>query len=278
MRTPQVRSRNFVGLSVSWSAPLVFSTFGKPTAPVGLEQAPLWGADPDRSIALQWEEPEDDGGLPVQQYEVQLARSGFEAMFTITVPFFTHNITRGGLPSGSTFLAAVRAQNELGWGTWSTPALQVNTTGLAGGGGKDGAQLNTAPSGLSAGAIGGIVSGTLIFSVGAAFAGWFAFTHWRGIKKKVVKRREKQMPGMRELTEEEIEAELAGAGDTGQSIVLNPTFALAEEAQQQLNAATGPKKGIARLGLGMEESTEDQMNAMAARLVRSQSNLTGEGL
>jgi len=264
-----IRARNAAGWSVGWSPVLRLETLDTPRTPTSVSAAP-GSIDPASSMDVAWSPPAYDGGLPVLTYELCIeeeevggSRNGTGATMTTFVPFSQLNHTRGGLSPGAEHRARVRAQNELGWSEWSSPWATATLFPLP--------PAPPAPRGaassreMSKGAVAAISTTSVVSFVAIAYGAYQLVVVKRlGVRAGHVRR---AMPGganRRMVTEAELVAMEANlVSET--SMTLNPTFAGAIKSE-----VSAPRSGIARLGIGGEETVERKLDVMAQKLIRDE--------
>ncbi|KAF8564968.1 hypothetical protein P879_07292, partial [Paragonimus westermani] len=101
----------------SFAATGMFSIPGVPDAPLG----PLTCSDiTESSMKLSWRHPEDDGGLPVKRYQLEMKDVGHPAGWVplATVPSETTSYIAGALQQGLAYRFRVRALNDEGPSEW----------------------------------------------------------------------------------------------------------------------------------------------------------------
>jgi Fibronectin type III domain len=101
-----------------------------PGAPTGVE------ADPgDASALVSWTEPADDGGAPIDGYQVTCVATGDDGdVHVATTGGGASSTTVSGLTNDVEYTCSVRAHNEAGYGPPSEPSGPFTPTGSGGGG------------------------------------------------------------------------------------------------------------------------------------------------
>ena len=110
-----------------WSAVIEAATRapGKAGPPINVRAAP----DGDAAIDLSWDPPVDDGGSPVQYYEVQWSADGTSGWRNAdrTTDAATRTFKNTGMTFGTTRYYRVAARNGVTLGDWSDPPVSATT-------------------------------------------------------------------------------------------------------------------------------------------------------
>jgi len=117
----RVLAQNHVGKS-GWSGPVQATTAATP--PVGAMQPEKLGSTVD-TLTVGWDPPENNGGSPVQGYEVEVQTpwaTNEENLWHKAFMVVAEECTLRGLRSGSQYLIRTRALNHMGTSAPSRPA------------------------------------------------------------------------------------------------------------------------------------------------------------
>ena len=114
----QVQACNAAGCG-NWSDPPVRGT--PHTTPDEVEDLSI-DEEGDRSLEVEWDEPDDDGGSDITRYEVQYKRTTASSSAWSRPPLSTtsESKTITGLTNGRSYHVQVRACNAAGCGGWSS--------------------------------------------------------------------------------------------------------------------------------------------------------------
>jgi len=94
-----------------------FDYLGAPQAPTNIEV----GNQTEKSVALKWNKPKNDGGAKITAYQVEILKPDSDKWEVVNdYPIKGNDFTIDNLQTGKPYEFRVKAKNAAGWGDYST--------------------------------------------------------------------------------------------------------------------------------------------------------------
>ncbi len=94
-----------------------FDYLGAPQAPTNIEV----GNQTEKSVALKWNKPKNDGGAKITAYQVEILKPDSDKWEVVNdYPIKGNDLTIDNLQTGKPYEFRVKAKNAAGWGDYST--------------------------------------------------------------------------------------------------------------------------------------------------------------